>query len=230
LKCMMNEPFRVCDRVYMVGSSEISHGMDCCVYLIDAGELVLIDAGAGMSTDRLTDNMLYLGFLPEQLSTLILTHAHIDHIGSAAELRDRYQIKVVAHEKDVGAIESGRRVGAEYYGARYRPCKVDIIISDEEQEITTGSITFKILHIPGHTPGSLAIIMEMGQQRVLFGQDIHGPYLSMWGGNPPDAVSSLQKLIDIKADILCEGHYGTIKPANEVEVFIREFLDNLRQR
>ena len=45
----MSAPFRVIDGVYMGGSAEISDSMDCCVYLIDAGELVLIDTGAGRS-------------------------------------------------------------------------------------------------------------------------------------------------------------------------------------
>jgi glyoxylase-like metal-dependent hydrolase (beta-lactamase superfamily II) len=224
----VDTPLRVCDRVYMVGSSEISHGMDCCVYLIDAGELVLIDAGAGKSTDRLTDNMLLMHLLPENLTALILTHAHIDHIGSAAELREKYKIKVIAHEMDSPAIESGKKVGAEYYGARYRPCPVDIKLSGKEKEMQIGSLKFKFYHIPGHTQGSLAVILEIDGQKILFGQDIHGPYMPMWGGNPTDAAISLDRLIAVKADILCEGHYGVIRPGGEVEEFIREFRDALK--
>lgn len=45
----MRKPFNVWKDVYMIGSAEISHPHDCCVYLIDAGELILVDAGAGES-------------------------------------------------------------------------------------------------------------------------------------------------------------------------------------
>jgi hypothetical protein len=62
---------------------------------------------------------------------------------------------------------------------------------------------------------------------VLFGQDIHGPYHPNWGGDPAKAVGSLIKLRDTRADILCEGHYGVIQPADKVAEFIQEFIDDL---
>jgi len=226
----MQIPFRVCDKIYMVGSSEISNGMDCCVYLVDAGELVMIDAGAGRSTDRLIDNIQTLGFMPEQLTTLIITHAHIDHIGSAADLRDRYNLRVIAHTDDSDAIESGQKVGAEHYGVRYRPCTVDEKLAGQTNELEIGLVKFDFMHVPGHTPGSMGVTMESEGKKVLFGQDIHGPYMPMWGGDPQLAIGSLEKIVQIEADILCEGHYGVIRPADEVKQFIREFLDELRSR
>jgi len=212
----------------MVGSSDISGGMDCCVYLVDAGELVLVDTGAGRSTDRLIDNIQALGFMPEQLTTLIITHAHIDHIGSAADLRDRFNLRVIAHEKDAAAIESGKKVGAEHYGVRYRPCTVDEKLTGQTNELEIGSVKFDFMHVPGHTPGSMVVTMESEGKKVLFGQDIHGPYMPMWGGDPGLAAESLEKIMQIEADILCEGHYGVIRPADEVKQFIGEFLDELK--
>lgn len=223
----MSGPFRIWDSIYMVGSPEISHSMDCCVYLVDAGELVLIDAGAGKSADQLIDNILTLGMMPEKLAYLIVTHAHIDHIGALSDLQNRYHVKIIAHEANSKAIETGNKVGAEYYGVEYRPCVVDIKLQGEESRLKIGVLEFKFLHIPGHTPGSIAAIIEAGGKRILFGQDIHGPYLSMWGGDPKEAKKSLQKLKAVKADILCEGHYGVIEPADEIGNFIQEFLDNL---
>jgi len=214
----------------MVGSSEISSGMDCCVYLVDAGELVMIDAGAGGSTDGLIVNIQALGFMPEQLTTLIITHAHIDHIGSAADLRDRFNLRVIAHREDSAAIESGKKVGAEHYGVRYRPCPVDENLSGQLNEVAVGSIVFKLMHVPGHTPGSMVVTIETGGEKVLFGQDIHGPYMPMWGGDPRLAAKSLERIMQLEADILCEGHYGVIKPADEVRQFIQEFLDELTSR
>jgi len=211
----------------MVGSSDISGGMDCCIYLVDAGELVLVDAGAGRSTDRLIDNIQALGFIAEQLTTLIITHAHIDHIGSAADLRDRFNLRVIAHEKDAAAIESGKKVGAEHYGVRYRPCPVDEKLSGQLNDLVIGTTKFSFIHVPGHTPGSIVVTMESEGKKVLFGQDIHGPYMPMWGGDPHLAVKALERIMRIEADILCEGHYGVIKPADEVRQFIGEFLDEL---
>ena len=171
-----------------------------------------------------------LGLMPERLSTIVVTHAHIDHIGSLYELKTKYQAKVIAHEADMPAIESGKKVGAEYYGVKYRPCAVDIKLQGETNEIKIGSLEFQFMHVPGHTPGSIVMVLSAGGTRVLFGQDIHGPYLTMWGGEPGKALGSLEKIRDIKADILCEGHYGIIKPSDAVDEFITEFLDGLSSR
>jgi glyoxylase-like metal-dependent hydrolase (beta-lactamase superfamily II) len=62
---------------------------------------------------------------------------------------------------------------------------------------------------------------------VLFGQDIHGPYFPHWGADLAAARRSLQKLIDLKADILCEGHFGIYRPAEQVERYIKQFIGSL---
>jgi len=224
----MSQPYKVFEDVYMVGSSDISHSMDCCVYLVDAGDLVLIDAGAGKSASRLIDNIQALGFQPEKLSAMIVTHAHIDHIGSLHDLKELYGVQIIAHKEDAEAIETGSKVGAAYYGIKYKPCIVDIKIQGNENKLKLGSHEFKMIHIPGHTPGSVAIILEVAGKKVLFGQDIHGPYHPNWGGDPQKAIESLIKLREIQADILCEGHYGVIQPEESVTDFIQGFIDDLR--
>lgn len=223
----MNGAGKVHGRVYIVGGSEISHHMDCCVYLIDAGELVLVDAGAGQSTGRLLDNIQSLGFLPEKLSTIIVTHAHIDHIGSLAELKQATGARIIAHEADSAAIESGIKVGAEQYGVAYKPCLVDEKLKGDRSTLQAGDCKIDIIHIPGHTPGSIALLLELEGKKVLFGQDIHGPYHPVWGGEPEKALASLSKLHNLRADILCEGHYEVIRPEEEVDSFIQEFIDGL---
>ena len=74
--------------IYLVGGPEISHAEDATAFLIDFdGELVMVDCGAGRSVERILDNIEDEGLDPAMISTLILTHAHIDHIGAAPELR-----------------------------------------------------------------------------------------------------------------------------------------------
>lgn len=226
----MRQPFCIWQDIYIIGSAEISHPYDCCIYLVNAGELVLIDTGAGESFNRLVDNILALGFTPEKLSSVIVTHCHIDHIGALAQFKQNYDVKTIAHELDAQAIESGKWVGAEFYGVDYQPCSVDTRLQAAEHNLRFGKYEFKTLHIPGHTKGSIAVYGDFGSKRVLFGQDIHGPYEVAWGGNPSQAVVSLQKLIDLKADILCEGHFGIYQPASEVRRYIKSYLYQLQHR
>ncbi|MFC2008308.1 MBL fold metallo-hydrolase [Chloroflexota bacterium] len=223
----MERPFRVWKDVYMVGSAELSHPYDCCVYLLDAGDLVLIDSGAGKSFDRLTSNMESLSFSPQRLKAIIVTHAHIDHIGALHQFREVFGAQVIAHELDAKVIESSGGAGAEAYGVEYVPCPVDLKLKGSEQSLQFGDYQLRVVHIPGHTPGSIAAYIDSDNERILFGQDIHGPYYPEWGADPAEARQSLQKLIELRADILCEGHFGIYQPAAAVERYIRGYFNSL---
>jgi glyoxylase-like metal-dependent hydrolase (beta-lactamase superfamily II) len=221
----MTKPFRVWKEIYAIGGPELTHPYDCYVYLISGDEMVLIDSGAGESFDLLVDNIQSLGFKPEKLRVVIATHAHIDHIGALYRLQKKFGTQIIAHELETRAIETGIGIGAEFYSVAYKPCKVDIKLSSPEEVLQYGGYELKIIHIPGHTPGSVAVYVDM-EKRILFGQDIHGPYF-LKGADPAQAKISLQKLIDLEADILCEGHFGIYQPAAEVKRYIEGYLYSL---
>jgi len=221
------KPFEIWKDVYVVGDAELSHPSDCCVYLLNAGDLVLIDSGAGRSFDKLVSNIERLGFEPKRLKAILVTHAHIDHIGSLHRFQEAFGVQVIAHELDTEAIEEGRGVAAEAYGVDYTPCHVDLRIQGYEETFQFGKHELRVIHIPGHTAGSIAAYLDTDNKRVLFGQDIHGPYYPEWGADRAQAKLSLQKLLELKADILCEGHFGIYQPAAAVETYIRGYLDSL---
>jgi glyoxylase-like metal-dependent hydrolase (beta-lactamase superfamily II) len=223
----VSKSLKVCKDVYMVGGSDISHPYDCGVYLLDAGDLVLIDSGAGMSFDRLVSNIEKLGFDPKKLKTILVTHAHIDHIGSLHRFQKEFGVRIIAHELDADAIEGRGEVAAEAYRVAYTPCHVNLRIKGAEETLKLGKYELKVIHIPGHTPGSIAAYVDIDKQRVLFGQDIHGPYYPEWGADPALAKLSLQKLVDLNADILCEGHFGIYQPASEVKRYIQQYVNSL---
>ena len=222
----MKKPFRVWKDIYLIGDSDLTHPADCCVYLIDAGDLVVIDSGAGQSFETLVANIQSLALEPERTKAVIATHSHIDHIGSLWQFRQRYGCKVVAHEADAMAIETGSYTGAEFYGLHYKPCPVDVKLKGPEDALGYGPYELKMLHIPGHTPGSIALYTDVGGKRVLFGQDVHGPY-SLRGADPAQARASLHRLIALEADILCEGHFGIYQPKDEVRSYIEGCLSYL---
>jgi len=223
----MSNPAKVHNRIYIIGGTDISHPFDCNIYLLDLDELVLIDSGAGESFERIIENIIFLGYKPEDITTVIATHGHIDHIGSLFQFQDRYNARIIAHQQDANAIEYGHNTAADMYALDYIPCKVDIKLTEEQTDLQFGSYQLHILHIPGHTPGSIAAYTDINNNRVLFGQDIHGPYFKKWGADPKQAKQSLQKLLDLEADILCEGHFGIFKPAQTVAGYIKEYRDSL---
>lgn len=108
----------------------------------------------------------------------------------------------------------------------YDPCEVDKKLSEGTGSINLGKYEIKFLHIPGHTPGSIAPYMDVESKRVLFGQDVHGPY-SLPGSDSSKAKNSLEKLIDLEADILCEEHYGIYRLGEEVKKYIQKHRERL---
>jgi glyoxylase-like metal-dependent hydrolase (beta-lactamase superfamily II) len=227
----MSRAKAICDRVYVVGGPGLSAPEDAFVYLVDAGgELVAIDAGVGYGIRRIEDNIRSLGFEPAQIWHIIATHCHIDHIGGLATLKERYGSKIIAHELDRKGIEGENNdlTAAGMYGVDYRPVDIDILLKGDLEKLRLGDLDFNILHTPGHTPGSISVYIDTSDGRVLFGQDIHGPFSPAWGSNLADWRESMQKLLALRADILCEGHAG-IYMGEKIKKYIGSYLNRYGQ-
>lgn len=216
----------ICDRVYAVGGPELSASEDAYVYLVDASsELVLIDSGVGYGTGRIEDNIRSLGFEPAQIWHIIATHCHIDHIGGLSALKERYGSKVIAHTMDRAGIEGENNdlTAASMYGVDYKPVKVDTLLNGELEQFMLGDLLFNFLHTPGHTPGSISVYIDTDDGRILFGQDIHGPFSPLWGSDLAMWRQSMQKLLALQADVLCEGHSGVYK-GEKIKKYIESYL------
>lgn len=219
----------IVDGVYLVGGPDISRSDDAAAFIIDfSGELVMIDAGAGGSSRILQKNIEDAGLNPASISMLILTHNHIDHIGSAPYFRKQFGCKIIMHDLDAVAVEEGdsARTAASCYGTTFSPTAVDRKITGEREILRFGSEELNCLHTPGHTPGSLSIYLDRGGKRILFGQDIHGPFLDIFRSDLHQWKKSMEKLLALEADILCEGHFGIFQPKESVERYIKGYLKN----
>jgi glyoxylase-like metal-dependent hydrolase (beta-lactamase superfamily II) len=214
--------------VYLIGGPSITAADDAAIYLIDfVGDLVLIDAGAGKSFSQIVRNIEMLGLNPANLSCLILTHCHVDHIGSAPFFKKQYRTKILIHELDAQAVESGnsRKTAANWYGTTFPPTKVDRKLSGSHEILKFGEEELHCLHTPGHTPGSISLYLDRGGQRVLFGQDIHGPFHKDFNSDIEAWKKSMQILLALNADILCEGHFGIFQPKESVRGYIERYLE-----
>jgi metallo-beta-lactamase class B len=200
---------------------------DCSVYLVDAGELVLIDTGAGSSVDAIAANIEACGLDPSNLSTLILTHCHIDHVGGASRFREKFGARTVMHEIEAPVVERGdsRMTAASWYGMDFRPLPIDVKLAKPEEVLCFPAFDIVCLHTPGHSPGSISVYLDADGKRVLFGQDIHGPFLKEFGADLKAWSRSMETLLSLKADILCEGHFGVYEPASEVAAYIERYLE-----
>ncbi len=219
----MSKQELIFDGIYLIGGPDVTLSDDAAVFIVDfKGELVMIDAGAGRSTKNLVKNIEKCGFKPQQISNLILTHCHIDHIGSAPEFRARFGCRLIAHDLDADAMERGDPVltAANWYGTEFPPTLIDVRLKGEHEVLRFGDEELHCLHTPGHTPGSISIYLDRGGRRVLFGQDIHGPFMPSFRSDIGMWRKSMQKLLSLDADILCEGHFGIFRSKEKVKDYI----------
>lgn len=221
-------PQELAPRVYLVGGPGLTHALDCLVYAIDGGEEIgLVDTGSGRNVRGLIENLKILGLGRKPLGPVILTHCHVDHIGGVAAIqREVSGCRILCHQADQEPIEKGdpNRTASKWYGITLGPVKVDRVLIGEEELIELGELELRCIHTPGHTPGSISILMETGREKILFGQDLHGPFSPEFGSDLSQWASSMRKLLALKADTICEGHYGVLRPAKEVRDFILKQL------
>lgn len=218
----------VTKEIFQVGGNGLTSTEDAAIYLIQsAGRAALVDAGCGGSLNILLKNIRSSGVKPSQIEYLLLTHCHYDHIGGAKAIRDKMKCRTVAHELDAPFMENGDNTvtAANWYGGTLEAFPVDRKLTGSGEEVRLGDQVIQAIHIPGHSPGSLAYLMTSEDQRVLFGQDVHGPLAPTLLSNAVDYRRSLQHLLSLDVDILCEGHYGVLNGKKEVRRFIQSFLD-----
>jgi glyoxylase-like metal-dependent hydrolase (beta-lactamase superfamily II) len=173
------------DRVAIVASGAngfgLTHGSDCHVYLVDGGtDAVLIDAGAGIETEALLRNVDAAGIDPGRVRRLLVTHAHADHAGGAAGLRERLGLRVCASPEVAAILRAGDAVAASVaVGQRhgsyapdyaYRATAVDEELADGAR-ISVGEIEIEVVSTPGHAVGHLCFILHHDGERDLFTGD-----------------------------------------------------------
>ena len=104
-----------------------------------------------------------------KVSTLLLTHGHIDHVADAAKIKAAHGCQVGYHKDGIIMLTDPgffRRIGFPW---DLEPVAADFLIEETESLVVEG-IDFKVLHVPGHCPGSLCFFQK--SERVLFGGDV----------------------------------------------------------
>jgi hydroxyacylglutathione hydrolase len=202
-------------------------------FYIDAPEPAIIDTGIASSpAEGMVEELRKLGRNIEDVRWILLTHGHIDHMGGAYalwELTGR-RAKVVIHEKDAPLLRSRAAhleqfidVRAQYLndpaGIENQTKATSQVISGEMEptimvtggEILSlgGDVTVSVHHIPGHTEGSVAYVVD-GQNSVFVGDavQIHGAANGFPGYEDPAAYrKSLEYLRDeVRPTHLYLGH------------------------
>ncbi|MDQ2793259.1 MAG: MBL fold metallo-hydrolase [Bacteroidota bacterium] len=155
------------------------------VYFVETGtpgEWVLIDTGLPGSAKTIiaaADELFFPGSHPE---AILLTHGHLDHLGSARELADHWKVPVIVHPLELPYV-TGQALypprdptvgGSLAFMSRFFPAQLPNLTDrvqalDADDPSTPFLMAWQWLHVPGHAPGQLAFFREA--DRVLLGAD-----------------------------------------------------------
>jgi metallo-beta-lactamase class B len=138
---------RIVGNLYYVGSKDLAS------YLITtpAGH-ILINSNFERTVPLIKKSVESLGFKLTDVKILLASHAHSDHVEGHARLQELTGAQVFVMQGDQDVIASGGKGQYFYTNARWKPCKVDRVLSDGDQ-VTLGDMTLTAHLTPGHTRG-----------------------------------------------------------------------------
>jgi glyoxylase-like metal-dependent hydrolase (beta-lactamase superfamily II) len=207
--------------VYMIEGLRASHAY----LLVSEGGLTLVDSGSPGEAARIVSELEKGGYALSDLRTIVLTHCHVDHTGSAAELARRSDARVLAHRDEVAYIEKTEPLPTSSFVRRLldwvsdrvfraAACRVDEALEDGGAVDALGGL--QVIHAPGHTPGNISLYSS--DRGILFCGDtiFNGNPLTGRGGiqPPPRAFSvdtaraeaSARALATLSVEVVCFGH------------------------
>ncbi len=169
------------------------------VYEDDSPDCIVIDPGYEPEVVRLAVKRL-----KKNLAAILLTHGHFDHVGAVKDLVAETDCKVYIHEYDL-ALPATLTAGPLYYTDVY----------DEGDVLQLAGLHIRVLHTPGHTPGSVCLMVEdnLFSGDTLF-RDSCGR-TDLPGGNGAEIFKSLRRLAAL------EGDYRVL-PGHSMETSLEE--------
>ena len=208
--------------------------VNCYLIKTDIGH-ILIDTGCSNRRTDLEKELESAGCKPGNLKLIVLTHGDFDHTGNAAYLRKIFGTKIAMHYDDSGMVERGnmfwkrrksniflRIIAPILFGfGKSQRFKPDSYIEDGD-DLSEHGFDAKVLHIPGHSKGSIGILTAGGD---LFCGDLlenkDKPVINSIMDDSVAANASVEKLKSLKIDTVYPGH-GKPFP-------IRVYINNNRQ-
>lgn len=210
------EPIKMAPGVYYISGND---WVAC--YLIDTGDgLILIDTAMHETAYLMIENIRKLGYELTDIKKILLTHAHIDHIGAARTMKELTGAKLYLGERDLMFLHERRdliRIG-NYTCGEFEP---DEIYADDKP-ITQGNITIHTVSTPGHTPGCTSMFFDVTDKdgRVLHCGLHGGVGLNLTKKNfeedklPPslrdEFIEGLKKLDQMEIDICLPSHTNQV--------------------
>lgn len=205
---LYHEPFCVADNVYFVGNTYVS------TYLIDTGEgLILIDPAFEETLYQVFDGIRKLGFKPEDIKHIFLSHGHFDHVAGTRILQEYSRAKVWIGKEDAFFFTER----PDLICAPVTPFTIDEYY-DYSKPFVMGSVTIEFKLCPGHTPGTTTFLIHTKHKEKPVVAAMHGglglnglTYEELEENRLPshlqaDYINQLREMMKLSVDIVLPSH------------------------
>jgi len=204
----------------------IELGMCTCFVVADDG-VILVDAGMPRKAKAFQKALDRLSIRAEEIALILVTHGHIDHIGSAKAIREMTGARIAMSAREASWLETGRTrmpPGITTWGktfgvvmkaigplARVPACDVEVPLGDGDLRLDDYGIHGTVLHTPGHTSGSMTLLLDTGDALV---GDLamngfphrRGPGLPAFGEDADEVKRSWRLILDRGAQRIYPSH------------------------
>ncbi len=228
-----------------------SRGLINCFLIKGTHKHILVDTGVPNSEKKILKQLAQHNINYRDIGLIIVTHSHIDHFGSAAKLKETLKVSILAHELDQNSFIAGRadistmKLNKSHWwlfkqiikNQNTVPFTPDILLKgDQVYDLSDWGVQGKVIHTPGHTPGSISIILDNGEAIIMdmmaSGILLGGVLFHSRVKHPPfhnnlyELKKSFDKVLLEKGERYYLGHGGSLNRA-QVKKYYDKYLKHL---
>lgn len=175
----------------------------------DTKEAVIIDPGC-YEEDEKRELVEFIESNDLKVVKLLNTHGHIDHVLGNSFVKDKFKVNLYIHKIEEPVMRAVKAYAGNYGFPMYQEASIDGYL-EEGNSITFGKQQFKILFVPGHSPGHVAFYHE--NEKVLIGGDVLFQNsigrTDLPGGNFDTLINSIhEKLFTLPDDVVVYAGHG----------------------
>lgn len=188
-------------------------------YLVKGQGCILVDTGMSNHVDKIIQTLESHSVKPKDISLIVITHNHTDHVGGLKKLREITGAKVAIHKSEAPALAAGKTTEVKpntFFGkvlikllrnAEAEQVQADILI-DGEYDLNEFGIAGKLIHTPGHTPGSISVLLHNKEMIVgdLFTGKDNKASKPIFATDPKELKSTLEAIVNLAPSKIYTSH------------------------